>query len=316
MDRKENVAGFSIIAGLALAAGKLLAGAAMGSAGVFASGIHSGLDTLAAALSYFSVNQAKKPADEDHRYGHGKFENVAALAEALLILLAAALILHRALPGFSGGGSPGRFFELGMAVTLISALISFLLSAMLAGAYRRTGTGAFLDDYRHSLVNGGTSALICLGLAASRFTGLTVVDPALAVLVMLILIREGYGHLKKSAGAIVDVRLSREEEEAIREVLAGHRGRYVQYHALRTRRSGPDCYVDLHLVVPRNQVIALTHEICDSIEREVRERLPGVSVLIHAEPCRPASGECSGCGIGKPARGDGEEGHGCTAGTH
>jgi len=100
----------------------------------------------------------------------------------------------------------------------------------------------------------------------------------------------------------VDVKLSEEEENAIRQVLNEYGGQIVQYHALRTRRSGPDCYVDLHIVVPRDQVISTTHLICDSIEKDIRERLPGVNVLIHAEPCRPVSGECANCGIEKTFR--------------
>lgn len=313
MEQRVNVAGISIIASLALTMGKLVAGTAMNSASVLASGIHSGLDLLAALLAYFSVSQAKKPADEDHRYGHGKYENVAAMVEALLILLAVALILYRALPGVLQGGAGVQFFDLGIAVTGVAALISFGVSAMLAGTYRRTMSEAFLADYKHLLVNGGTSAVICLGMVAVRHTGLTVIDPVLAVAVSLVLLKEGYSHLKKSAGGIVDVSLSREEEEAVRDVLASYGGRYVQYHALRTRRSGPDRYVDLHLVVPRDQVIYLTHELCDSIERGIRERLPGVNVLIHAEPCRPVSGECSNCGMDNTLRGGKPGQSDCTA---
>ncbi|MCL6612284.1 MAG: cation diffusion facilitator family transporter [Peptococcaceae bacterium] len=302
MEQKVNIAGVSIITSLALAMGKIVAGTAMNSAAVFAGGIHSGVDLLAAALSYYSVSQARKPADEDHRYGHGKYENVAAVAEAFFILLAAVLILYRALPGIIRGSAGIQFFELGIAVTGVSALVCFLVSGMLAGAYRRTMEEPFLADCRHLLVNGAASLAVCLGLAAVKYTGLAVIDPILALAVTAVLFKEGYGHLKKSAGGIVDARLSREEEEVIREVLSNHGGRYVQYHALRTRRSGPDRYVDLHLVVPRDQVISQTHEICDSIERDVRERLPGVNVLIHAEPCRPVSGECGSCGIDKAAR--------------
>ena len=154
-----------------------------------------------------------------------------------------------------------------------------------------------MSDRRHLLVNACTSAVICIGLLVIRYTGLTVIDPLLAFLAALVLLYEGYGHIKKSAGGIVDIRLTEKEEAIIREVLARHGEEYVQYHALRTRRSGPDLYVDLHLVVPRDQVIVKTHQICDLIERDLNNRLSGVNVLIHAEPCRPFSGECGCCGV-------------------
>ncbi|MFZ5631365.1 MAG: cation diffusion facilitator family transporter [Bacillota bacterium] len=313
MEQKVNAAGISIITSSALTVGKLAAGSAMNSASLLAGGIHSGLDLIAAVLSYFSVNQAKKPADEDHRYGHGKYENVSAVAEALLILMAVAVILYKSVAAILHGGAGIRFFELGIAVTGVSALMNFLVSGMLAGAYRRTMSPAFRADRRHLLVNACASAAVCAGIIAVKLTGLTVIDPVLGVMVALILLREGYSHLKQSAGGIVDVCLSGEEEGKIREVLSRHGGRYVQYHALRTRRSGPDCYVDLHLVVPRDQVISLTHEICDAIEKDIRESLPGVNVLIHPEPCRPVSGECGNCSIDKMLRDDELRPADCTA---
>ncbi|MHB8158327.1 MAG: cation transporter, partial [Desulfocucumaceae bacterium] len=117
MEQKANVAGISIVTSLSLTLGKLVAGLAMNSASVFAGGIHSGLDLLASVLAYSSASQSKKPADEDHRYGHGKYENVAALAEAIIIIPAVALIIYKAYPGLSSGGEGIGLFELGMAVT-------------------------------------------------------------------------------------------------------------------------------------------------------------------------------------------------------
>lgn len=313
LEQKVNVAGVSVIASFALALGKLVAGSITGSAALFASGVHSGLDLIAALLSYSSVSQAGKPADDDHRYGHGKYENVAAVTEAILILAAVALILYRSLPAVLGGGPGVIYLETGLTVAGVSSLVSLLVHRMLTGAYRRTMSADFQSDSRHLLINGLTSAAVFLGLLAVRYTGVSAIDPALAVLVVLVLLKEGYGHLKKSAGGIFDASLSKEEEEVIRGVLAGHEGSYVQYHALRTRRAGRECHVDLHLVVPRDQIISVTHELCDSIERDVSRRLPGVHVLIHAEPCRPVSGECSHCGIDKSLGRVVEGASGCSA---
>lgn len=311
MDEKVNIAGISVITSAALALGKIVAGTAMGSASVFASGIHSGLDLLASVLAYSSVSQSSKPADEDHRYGHGKYENLAALIEAALILIAAGVIINSAVRGILSPVLAVQRTDLGIAVMGVSALVSFPVSAMLAGAYRRSASPALREDCRHLLANACASLAICLGLAAMRLTGPAVIDSALALLVAAVLLFEGCGHLKKSAGGIVDVKLSGAEEEVIKEVLARHGEEYVQYHALRTRRSGPDCHVDLHLVVPRDQVIARTHQLCDAIEKDITNRLPGVSVLIHAEPCRPVSGECGNCGIEKSL--PGEEAGECSA---
>lgn len=312
MEKKVNVAGISIIISFALAAGKIVAGVAMNSASVIAGGIHSCMDLLAAFLSYSSVNQTKKPADEDHRYGHGKYENVAAITEAFFIFLAAVLILYNSIPGMVSGSSGVKYYDLGIAVMGVSAVVNFSVSAMLSGAFRRTLSPAFSSDRRHLFINAGASLAICIGLVLIKYKGITILDQIMALAVTLLLLFEGYHHLKKSAGGLVDVRLSEEEEDTVKQVLASYGDKYVQYHALRTRRSGPDSYVDLHMVVPRDQVISATHRLCDSIERDIRNKLPGVNVLIHAEPCRPVSGECRNCGIEKKISSEGPGSERCS----
>ncbi|MFZ5643150.1 MAG: cation diffusion facilitator family transporter [Bacillota bacterium] len=299
MEQKTNVEGISVVTSIALTLGKLVAGLSINSAAVFASGVHSGLDLLASVLSYSSVSQSRKPADEDHRYGHGKYENLAAIAEVFFILIAVLVIIYKAVPGFSSSVVDIARSDVAVAVMGVSCLVSFFVSSMLSGAHRKTASEELLADRRHLLVNACTSAVICIGMLAIRYTGITIIDSLLAILAALVLLFEGYTHVKRSAGGIVDIKLTEEEEGIIREVLARYGEEYVQYHALRTRRSGPDRHVDLHLVVPRDQVIAKTHQICDHIERDINHRLPGVNVLIHAEPCRPFSGECICCGVEK-----------------
>ena len=313
MEQKINVAGVSIVASLVLTLGKLVAGFTTGSVSLLASGFHSLLDLLAATLTYFSVNQSKKPPDKDHPYGHGKYENVAAVAESLLIFLLVAFILFRSLSGLLLGATGIHFAELGIAVTGVSALMNLIVSRMLLGAYKRTLSEAFGADCRHMIVNAATSAVVCLGLVVTKYMGYSFIDPLLAGVIALVLLKEGILHLRKSAGGIMDARLSPEEEEIVTSVLANHSEKYVQYHALRTRRSGPDRYVDLHLVVPRDQIISTTHDLCDHIERDVHEKLPGVHMLIHAEPCRPISGECKNCGIEATMKGDKVQDSDCSA---
>ncbi|MEL7658339.1 MAG: cation diffusion facilitator family transporter, partial [Bacillota bacterium] len=231
MKKDDNIAGLSILINLALSLGKILAGIATSSVSIIASGIHSGLDLMASILAFYSASQSAKPADDEHQYGHGKYQNVTAVAEALFIIVAVIIIFKKALPTIMQGKSTILHSELGIAVMGIAAIISFSTSAVLASAYHRTMQEAFWENHRHLMVNGAASAVVCLGLAAVRFTGLNIIDPILALLITLLLLREGYRHLKKSVGGIFDVRLSPEEERIIREVLSEHRKRFVQYHA-------------------------------------------------------------------------------------
>jgi cation diffusion facilitator family transporter len=299
LKKKENTAGLSILTSLVLTLGKILTGIATNSISVIASGIHSGLDLLASALGYYSASQTGKPADDQHQYGHGKIQNAAAVVEAFFILMAVIIMLNNALPAIMRGTAEIVHESLGIIVMATSSIINFIIAAMLGGAYHRNRSEAFREDYRHIMVNGASSAIVCLGLAAIKFTGLAIIDPLLVLLIALVLLKEGYYHLKKSAGAIFDVKLSSDEEGIIISALDQYQERYVQYHALRTRRSGPDRYIDLHLVVPRDQLIYEVNEVCKGIENFIKEKLPGSSILIHAEPCRPLSGECKSCNINK-----------------
>ncbi|NTW06202.1 MAG: cation transporter, partial [Peptococcaceae bacterium] len=266
MKEKENTAGLSILTSLALTLGKVLTGVATNSISIFASGIHSGLDLLASALGYYSASQTVKPADDQHQYGHGKFQNVAAVVEAFFILMVVIMILGNALPAIMLGSAKILHESLGIIVMATSSMINFFIAAILGAAYHKNKSEVFREDYRHLMVNGASAAIVCLGLAAIKFTGLTIIDPLLALMIALVLLKEGYYHLKKSAGAIFDVKLSTDEEGIIISALDEYQEKYVQYHALRTRRSGPDRYIDLHLVVPRDQLIYDVNEVCKGIE--------------------------------------------------
>lgn len=295
-NEKLSVALISIISNTLLTLGKLFVGITMNSVSVISEAIHSGLDLVAALIAYFSVWQSGKPADDVHRYGHGKFENVAAIIEAFLILGAAGVIIWQAVLRLYRGGEV-ESLGLGMVVMGISAAVNFVVSGMLMRTARKTDSPALEADAWHLRTDVYTSLGVFGGIIAIKITGLYFLDPIIALAVTGLIIKAAIDLLRKSIGSIVDARLSDEEEKLIREVLRRYSGEYVHYHQLRTRRSGPERHIDLHLVVPRRRTIFLAHELCDRIEKDVREAMLGVSVLIHAEPCQPGGNDCPECEV-------------------
>lgn len=298
MDPREKVkvARLSIISNTILTAGKLAVGLSMNSISVISEGIHSGLDLVAAIIAFASVRESNKPADDRHRYGHGKFENLAAIIEAILIVGAAALIIKEAMPKLYES-TEIKSLGLGMVVMGISALVNIYVSSRLMYVAKKTDSPALAADAWHLRTDVMTSLGVLVGIAAIKLTGLYIIDPIIAIVVALLILKAAYDLLRESVGSILDVRLPDSDEKAIKEVLHEHAGLYVDYRNLRTRKAGPERHVDFNLVVPRGKQIVSIHALCDRIEKDLHNRLPGLQVIIHAEPCSPGKGDCEQCRI-------------------
>lgn len=292
MNRKKiGVARLSVASNALLTSGKLAVGLAMGSVSVLSEAVHSGLDLLAAVIAYVSVRKSGQPADERHRFGHGKFENVASIIEALLIAGAALMIIVQAVPKFY---RPHTVHALGLGAVVMgfSAAVNAYVSHVLFKVARETDSPALAGDAWHLRTDVYTSLGVFAGLGLIKLTGLTVLDPAIAVVIALLILKAAYDLIKESMKSILDVRLPDEDEQIIREALAEYKDEYLEFHALRTRKSGPYRFVDLHLVAPSNRPLAEVHGLCDRIEQTIEARLPRSEVMIHIEPC---DGKCQGC---------------------
>jgi len=237
------------------------------------------------------VNQSAKPADERHRYGHGKFENIAGIIEALLIVVAAVMIILNAIPKLFGKAEL-HSLTLGAVVMAISALVNFFVSRRLMQVARQTESPALAADAWHLRTDVYTSLGVFLGIAAIRLTGLTILDPIIALAVSILILKAAYDLLKDSVSSILDVCLPESEEREICDIINSYADEFVEFHDFRTRRAGPDRYVDLHLVVPRYSEIKKVHFLCDKIEKDINDRFPGIHMMIHIEPCGQDCREC------------------------
>lgn len=293
---KLKVARLSILAGVVLTMMKLVVGLAMNSISVISEAVHSSLDLLAALIAYAAVWFSGYPADEKHHYGHGKFENIAAIIEALLIVGAGILIIFQALPKLRGEIEI-RSLGLGAVVMGLSAAINFMVSTALFRTAKKTGSPALTADAWHLRTDVYTSLGVFAGILAIRLTGLTIIDPIIALVVTLFIFKAAVDLLRESLGSILDLRLPEAEEEIIRDELIRYEGEFVEFHSLRTRKAGAERHVDLHLVVPCRCPIGFVHDLCERIEESLQSRLTNVQVLIHPEPCQPGKKECRNCSL-------------------
>lgn len=291
MDKKQKVARLSVFSNSVLTVGKLAVGLVMGSVGVISEGFHSGIDLLAAIIALFSVNKAARPADKSYQFGYGKYENVASIIEAVLVLAAAGLIIKEALPRLFNP-TPLKSLGLGMAVMSISAVVNFFVSRQLLKTARETDSPALAADGWHLLTDVYTSVGVLAAVILIKFTGWHIVDPVIAIGVSFLIIKAAVDLIKESMKSILDFSLPEEEKKAIMEILDEYAHKFVEYHALRTRKAGSERHIDLHLVTAHHLSVGQVHQLCDELEMRIKQVFPRCKVLIHAEPC---DGDCEKC---------------------
>lgn len=291
---KTTVAALSVLSNTFLTLGKITVGFISGSMSILSEGIHSGMDLIAAIIALLAVKQSEKPADDRHAYGHGKFENVSGTMEALLIFIAAAWIIYEAASKFTTGVHIDQF-GLGIVVMGASALINLVVSTLLFRVAKKTDSIALEADALHLRTDVYTSGGVFIGLIIMKLTGWSILDPIIAIAVALLIIKAAYNLTKEAFMPLVDTTLPEEEYLAITNILEVHAHNFIEFHQLRTRKSGSERYIDLHLVVPSQEPVKKVHDLCDHLEEEINKQLPRTHVLIHFEPCSERLGPCSHC---------------------
>jgi cation diffusion facilitator family transporter len=271
---------------------KVVVGWLTGSISVLAQAADSLLDLFAAIITFSAVRVAAKPADAEHPYGHGKVEDIAGVAQGILILVAGGLIVYSAIRRIMEGSSI-ELTEAGIAVMAVSVVVSVFLSRHLLRVSRTTGSIALEANARNIATDVYSASAVLVGLAIVRFTGMTIIDSILAIGVAIYILKVALDTIRKPISGLLDENLPLLQQAVIEDCLRRHSREVSGYHALRTRRAGSQTYVDLHLVMAGGISLDQAHQICDRIEVEIRNVLHEASVFIHAEPCDSECEQCS-----------------------
>jgi len=281
-DRKVQVAGSSVVWAVVLTSTKLIVGLLTGSLGVLAEALHSALDLLAAGMTLYAVRQSARPADREHPFGHGKFENFSAFMETLLLVLTSAWILWEAQdrlrdPAFEGPRtSVWGFLVIGFAIW-----VDWHRSRALAKVARETGSQALEADALHFQSDILSSAAVLLGLGGAAM-GIPQADPIAAVVVALVVLHVAWGLIRRSVDALLD-RAPEGVAEDVRRRVEGVAG-VGEVDSVRVRTSGPDLQAEVVVRLDGGRPLAWAHEVTDRVEAAVREGYPDAQVTVHAEP--------------------------------
>ncbi len=219
--KKIRAAQLSIVSNVSLIIMKVFAGIITGSVSIISEAIHSAMDLLASIIAFFAVRISGKPADTEHPFGHGKFENVSGVIEALLIFGAAIWIVYEALDKLLHVGhmTYSGSFTIGIIVMLISGVVNYFVSRHLYNVAKETDSIALEADALHLKADVYTSVGVGLGLLLIQFTGLYFLDPIIAILVALFIVREAYQMLLKAFNPLLDSSLNDEELKYVEETI-------------------------------------------------------------------------------------------------
>ena len=280
--KKQNAAFLSILSNSFLIIFKIVAGLLMGSISVISEAAHSGIDLIASIVAFFSIKKAVEPADREHPYGHGKYENISGFFEAMIIFFAAAMIIYEAVKKLF---HPIEMVKLdwGIGVMLISVIVNIIISRLLFKTSKKTGSIALEADAMHLNIDVLTSLSVMTGLAIIKFTHWIILDPIIAIAVALMICKASVDLTKRSVKDLLDERLPDDEEKTIQRLLDSYPD-VIGYHKLRTRRSGNQREIDIHITMEKDSSLEKVHDLCNTIEHEIKRALPGTTITIHAEP--------------------------------
>lgn len=281
---RSGAAALSIVSNSCLILLKVIAGTVTGSVALLTEALHSSFDLVASVVAFVSVRKADVPADDDHPYGHEKFEDMAAAIEGMLILVGSGVIVFESVRRLIVGGEVEALW-FGIAVLALSVVVNLVVSARLSARARQTGSPALEADAAHLRTDAATSGGVLVGLTLVQLTGAVWLDPVVALMVAAAIVVAGVRILRSSSRVLIDEALPAAELEAIVEEVRrfGPRGA-AGFHKLRARRAGARRYVDLHVQFRRGTTLEGAHAASHALQDAIRDRIGGADVLIHLEP--------------------------------
>ena len=296
-EKKVKVARLSVISNTILVLLKLIIGISILSVSIISEAIHSGIDLIAAIIAFFAVKTSNKPPDSLHPFGHGKYENISGAMEALLIFVAAGWIIFESIEKLVNPTELNDV-QLGVYIMGFSALANIYVSRKLFKIGQEADSIALKADATHLLTDVYTSIGVAIGLGLIAIgkiffpeINLSIIDPIVAIVVAIIILKSAYDLTKQSVSGLLDTSLPKQEKEIVLKIINSFKPRINSFHHFRTRKSGAERFIEFHLVVDSSMTVVKSHDICDEITLKIRNKLSNAVVMIHTEPLEKAKPE-------------------------
>jgi cation diffusion facilitator family transporter len=273
----------SIFIGFVVLALKTIAYWMTGSVALLSDALESTVNVATAFAALIAIRVAAKPADAGHPYGHHKAEFFSAVLEGVMIIVAALLIFREAYHSFMAPIALDAPIE-GLMVNMGATVINGLWAWVLISRGRQQKSPALVADGKHLITDVLTSVGVAVGVLLAVATGLWILDPVLAALVAVNILWSGSKIVKESLSGLMDEAVSEQMLQTIRKIIASEANGAMEAHDLRTRHAGVAIFVDFHLVVPGETTVFESHQICDRLEKALKDALEDAQITIHVEP--------------------------------
>jgi len=273
----------SIAAALATIGLKSLAYLLTGSVGLLSDAVESLVNLVGASMALAMLIVAARPADDEHQYGHSKAEYFASIVEGGLILIAALAIGYAAVRRILYP-RPIDQTGIGLIVAAIASAINLVVARILLKVGRTHNSITLEADARHLMTDVWTSAGVIVGVGLVSLTGWQILDPIVAIVVAVNIVRTGVLLMQRSVAGLMDAALSPEDRDKVQNVLDKYKQQGIEFHALRTRQAAGVRFVSVHVLVPGKWTTHKGHHMVEDIESEIRLALPGSNVITHLEP--------------------------------
>ena len=280
---KKFAAGLSITSNTLIIITKIIAGMVSGSISIISEAIHSLSDFLASVLTFFAVTRSAEPADKEHPFGHGKYEDMSGFIEGGLIIFAGLYIIYEAFSKLVSGYTMEAESMLGIYVMAFAVIANFLVSRYLFYVAKKSDSVSLRADAEHLQTDIFSSFGVLLGLILIKITGLAILDPIIAIVVALIILKTGFSISKETMNNLLDGSLPAGDIEEIENILR-HNTVIKGYKNIKGRKSGQYKEIELTLLFNPDMKILCCHNVCDQIENDIKNKLGNVSINIHSEP--------------------------------
>jgi cation diffusion facilitator family transporter len=281
IQEKNRVALFSVAAAIALTTFKLIVGVLTGSLGILSEALHSGLDLVAAVITFFSVRISDKPADKQHNYGHGKVENFSALVETVLLLITCIWIFTEAIDRLVSGNTHIEISVWSYVVVIGAILVDIFRSRALYKVAKKYNSQALEADALHFSTDIWSSVVVLLGLVCAHF-GFYFADSFAAMLVALIVLFVSFRMGKKAVDVLLD-KAPQESVEVVEKTLQSF-PEIKLYHHLKVRTAGADTFIKFNIHLDPDLRLRDVHLLCDRIEQSLMAKIKRSEIYIHVEP--------------------------------
>ena len=250
---------------------------------LYSDALESTVNVIAALAAFWAIRVSHTPADQDHPFGHHKAEYFSAVLEGVLIVVAALLILVEVARAWA---APANLDEpwIGLAINSVASVINLVWAQLLIRTGRAERSPALVADGRHIMTDVVTSVGVVAGLIAAVLTGWRILDPALAVIVALNILWQGWHVIGSSVQGLMDRAVDKDEHIHIRDIISANSKGALEVHDLKTRIAGRATFIEFHLIVDGDMTVRESHVICDRIEEALKAEIPSVRITIHVEP--------------------------------